>query len=90
MKTLRTLLFFIVMGALSFFPAAASDIFIQNAQLITVSQGTIENGSLWVQDGKITALGANLSAPEGATVIDGYAFHWCVGWAVGYCWSAGC
>lgn len=70
MKTLQTLLFFIVMGALSFFPAAASDLFIQNAQLITVSRGTIENGSLWVKDGKIAALGANLSAPEGATVID--------------------
>ena len=38
---------------------------------LTVTKGTIENGSVLIQGGKVAAIGKNLSAPAGATVIDG-------------------
>ena len=43
---------------------------IQGATIITVSGGTIENGSLVIRDGKIAALGPSLTIPEGARIID--------------------
>ena len=44
---------------------------IRNARIVTVSGATIENGSLVIQNGKITAVGANVSAPAGAETIEG-------------------
>ncbi len=42
-----------------------------NATLMTVNQGTIENGTIVVdEEGKITALGADVEVPEGARIID--------------------
>jgi imidazolonepropionase-like amidohydrolase len=43
---------------------------IRNATILTVSHGTIENGSILIRDGKIAAVGKNLKAPSGAKVID--------------------
>jgi len=53
-------------------PAAAQSVHIQNAKIITNgSQGIIEKGSLTITNGKITSMGANLSAPRGgANIID--------------------
>jgi imidazolonepropionase-like amidohydrolase len=47
-----------------------STIFIQNATILTVTHGNIEHGSILIRDGKIAAVGADLKAPAGATVID--------------------
>jgi imidazolonepropionase-like amidohydrolase len=47
-----------------------STIFIQNATVLTVTHGNIEHGSILIREGKIAAVGADLKAPEGATVID--------------------
>ena len=44
---------------------------IRNATLITVSRGTINNGTIVLRDGKIAAIGANVQVPAGATVVDG-------------------
>ena len=44
---------------------------IRNARIVTVSGATIENGSLVIQNGKITELGANVNAPAGAETIEG-------------------
>ncbi|MEJ7863079.1 MAG: amidohydrolase family protein [Pyrinomonadaceae bacterium] len=44
---------------------------ITNARIVTVSGATIENGTVVIQNGKITAVGANVSAPSGAETIDG-------------------
>lgn len=41
-----------------------------NATIETVTQGTIQNGTLVISDGKILAVGANVSIPEGAQTID--------------------
>ena len=45
-------------------------ILIQNATILTVSNGTIERGSILIKDGKITEVGASVKAPKDAQVID--------------------
>jgi imidazolonepropionase-like amidohydrolase len=44
---------------------------IRNATIVTVTRGTINNGTIVLRDGKIAALGANVSIPSGADVYDG-------------------
>jgi imidazolonepropionase-like amidohydrolase len=43
---------------------------IRNAHIVTVSGADIENGTLVIRDGKIEAVGANVSIPGGAQTID--------------------
>lgn len=57
----------------SFAQAAASkspDVLIKNATVMTVTHGNIKNGSIFVKDGKIAAVGEKVSAPAGTPVID--------------------
>jgi imidazolonepropionase-like amidohydrolase len=49
----------------------AKDVVIQNATILTVTNGAIEGGSIWIQDGKIKQLGKALAPPAGARIIDG-------------------
>lgn len=51
-------------------PAAHHDVVIKGATLLTVTHGRIENGSLYIHDGKIAAVGKTVDAPSSATVID--------------------
>jgi len=44
---------------------------IENARIVTVSGATIDNGTVLIQDGKIAAVGANVSVPSNAEKIDG-------------------
>lgn len=44
---------------------------IRNARIITVSGATIESGTVVIKDGKIEAVGASVSIPSGAEIIDG-------------------
>lgn len=44
---------------------------IRNARIVTVSGETIENGTIIISGGKITAVGANAAVPSGAETIDG-------------------
>jgi len=41
-----------------------------NATIETVTKGTIQNGTVLIVDGKITAVGSNVSIPTGIEVID--------------------
>jgi imidazolonepropionase-like amidohydrolase len=50
--------------------AAHHDVVIKNAIVMTVTHGNITNGSVYIKDGKITAVGETVNAPTGATVID--------------------
>jgi len=50
--------------------AHAQAIVIRNATVMTVTKGTIQNGSVLVENGKIAAIGKNLSAPADATIVD--------------------
>jgi len=45
-------------------------VLIQNATILTVTQGTIEHGSILIRDGKVAAVGADVQVPAGITVID--------------------
>src|SRR4051812_47224582 len=44
---------------------------IKNATVMTVTKGTLENSDILLQNGKIAAIGKNLTAPAGAEIIDG-------------------
>ncbi|HMF57105.1 MAG TPA: hypothetical protein VK619_12255, partial [Pyrinomonadaceae bacterium] len=44
---------------------------IRNARIVTVSGADIENGSLVIRNGKIEAVGANVTVPAGAEEING-------------------
>ena len=44
---------------------------IRNAKIVTVSGPEIENGTIVIRDGKIEAVGANVTIPAGAQTIDG-------------------
>lgn len=43
---------------------------IRNAHIVTVSGDDIENGTVVIRDGKIVAVGANVSVPTGAQTVD--------------------
>ena len=43
---------------------------IRNATIVTVTRGTISNGTVVIRDGKIAAVGANVQIPAGADVYD--------------------
>jgi imidazolonepropionase-like amidohydrolase len=43
---------------------------LRGAKLVTVTQGVIENGTLLIKEGKIASVGAEVTLPPGATVID--------------------
>ena len=48
-----------------------SDVFIHGARVFTMtSRGTLENADVVVRNGKITAVGPNLTAPAGATTVE--------------------
>ena len=43
---------------------------IRDATILTVTHGTIQHGAILIRNGKIAAVGTNLTAPKDATVID--------------------
>jgi len=49
---------------------AGHDILIKDAIVMTVTHGNITNGSIYIKDGKIAAVGETVNAPASATVID--------------------
>ncbi len=54
-------------------PAAAGasdDVVIRNGTILTITHGTIANGSVYIHNGKIVAVGATVDAPASARVID--------------------
>src|SRR5437773_10616998 len=50
--------------------AAHNDVLINKAVVMTVTHGNIQDGSIYIKDGKIAAVGRNLEATAGATVMD--------------------
>ncbi len=73
-KIIIVLILAVVLAAVLFAgPEAAGDpkaILIKNATIIPVVGDKVEQGQLLILDGKIVGLGKNLTAPEGALVID--------------------
>ena len=52
------------------FTPGHNDVVIRGGTLLTVTHGRIENGSIYIHDGKIAAIGKNVQAPANAKVID--------------------
>ncbi len=51
-------------------PTFHNDVVIKGATILTVTHGKIENGSIYIHNGKIAAVGQSVQAPANATVID--------------------
>ena len=51
-------------------PLPSSPVLITNATILTAVGDRIENGSLLLRDGKVAAVGAQIEAPAGVTVVD--------------------
>jgi len=50
-------------------PGIAADLVIKGGTILTGEDGTIENGSILIREGKIAAIGPAVEVPEGARVI---------------------
>ncbi|HXJ44373.1 MAG TPA: hypothetical protein VNH18_34115, partial [Bryobacteraceae bacterium] len=61
---------FLTLAATLFAFGADQPVLIQNATILTITQGTVK-GSILLQDGKIAAIGEKVLAPPGAKVING-------------------
>ncbi len=51
-------------------PATPREVLVTNATVMTVTHGTIKSGSVLIRDGRIAAVGTNLTAGPQALVID--------------------
>jgi imidazolonepropionase-like amidohydrolase len=51
-------------------PATGVPVAIRGATILTVTRGTIPNGTILIRDGKIAAVGANVDVPPDAQVVD--------------------
>ena len=51
-------------------PTFHNDVVIKGGTILTVTHGRIENGSIYIHNGKIAAVGKTVNAPSNATLID--------------------
>ena len=51
-------------------PTFQNDVVIRGGTILTVTHGKIENGSIYIHNGKIAAVGKTVNAPSSAKVID--------------------
>jgi len=70
--SIRVLLVLASFGAFAQTSTSAphNDVVIKNAVVMTVTHGNIKNGSIYIKDGRIAAVGESVNAPASATVID--------------------
>ena len=69
----KTLALTLLLLFISISPAVSQemgDVLIKNGTVITITNGTLTNTDVLIQDGKITRIGPGLSAPRGVRVID--------------------
>lgn len=60
--------------------AAGETVLIQNADIYPMTGAPLKGGSLLIQDGKIIDIGAKITPPKGATVLDGKGLRVYPGW----------
>lgn len=48
----------------------AQDIALKGGTILTIANGTIENGTIVIQEGKISAIGKDIPIPEGIRIVD--------------------
>ncbi len=51
-------------------PLAGQDVALKGGTVMTITQGTIENGTVLIRKGKIAAVGRNIAIPDGVKTID--------------------
>lgn len=66
-RALSGLLFWLCLVGLS---AQDDTIALRGGKIVTVTQGTFENGIILIKSGKITFVGKNVQIPEGTKIID--------------------
>ena len=71
MKNTITTLLILAVFSIGTIAQEKGSVLIQNATLMTITDGIIENGDVLIVDGVITAIGTDLSAPSGVSVVDG-------------------
>ncbi len=67
MRRMISVVFAIAMAAVL---SNAQTTLIRNATVLTVTKGTVENGNVLIENGKIAAIGKDVSAPADATIVD--------------------
>ncbi len=67
---LCALLAFGALSQVAAFAQGSNTTLIKNATILTITHGNVEHGSILIRDGKIAAVGTDVTAPAGATVID--------------------
>lgn len=60
--------------------AAGEVILIQNADIYPMNGAPLKGGALLIQDGKIIDIGAKITAPKGATILEGKGLRVYPGW----------
>ncbi len=53
----------LIAAILALAPLGAQTLVIRNATIMTVTKGTIDNGAIWIHDGKIREVGKSVNAP---------------------------
>ena len=71
MKNIVNTLLLLVIFSVPSLAQEKGSVLIQNATLITITDGIIENSDILIIDGVITGIGTNLSAPLGVNVVNG-------------------
>lgn len=67
----KAFLILLAVSIVTALPAEEPEILvIKGGRILTVSGGVIENGTLIIQNGRFTAVGSDLSIPQGSRVID--------------------
>ncbi len=51
-------------------PGMGQDLALKGGTILTITQGVIENGTILIQNGKITAIGKDVAIPAGIKVLD--------------------
>jgi imidazolonepropionase-like amidohydrolase len=69
MKRLLTLLIFLG-WALTSVAQQSGSVLIENGTVLTITNGVMENTDVLIEDGKITEIGTDLSAPSGVNTVD--------------------
>ena len=67
---IRKSVFLLMILLLSVGGGLAQDIALKGGTIITIANGTIENGTIVIQQGKITAIGRDVAIPSGVKIID--------------------
>ena len=71
MKKLTFLIAILLLGTNELLAQVATgDVIIKNGTVLTITDGTLENTDVLVEDGKITRIGTSLRTPNGVTEVD--------------------